>query len=76
MASITALGGEAPPVITWTGCSKATFSSVGAWISIVSTIGAPHMWVTPSRRISGKITAGSTLRRQTCVPPAAVTPQV
>ena len=36
----------------------------------------PHRWVTPCSAIIGKISLGSTLRRQTCVPAAAVTPQV
>ena len=33
------------------------------------------MWVTPCSTISGKIAAGSTARRQTCVPPIATTDQ-
>ena len=44
-------------------------------ISMLSTVGAPHIWVTPCSTIIGKISAGSTLRRQTCVPPIAVTDQ-
>ena len=43
---------------------------------MLSTIGAPHMCVTRCSAISAKIGAGSTRRRQTCVPPTAVTAQV
>ena len=42
-------------------------------MSIASTVGAPHMCVTPCSTIIGKMSAGSTARRQTCVPPIAVT---
>ena len=56
--------------------AKRVFTAPGAWISIVITIGAPHMCVTPWRAMAGKISAGSTRRRQTCVPPTAVTAQV
>src|SRR5205823_4339933 len=73
--SITADGGAAPPVATSTRWSKRTFASSGAWISMLSTIGAPHMCVTRCSRIAAKIRAGSTRRRHTCVPPAAVTDQ-
>ena len=76
MASITALGGAAPPVATSTVRANVRFTSAGACTSMLSTIGAPHRWVTPACSISGKITAGSTLRRQTWVPPTAVTAQV
>ena len=41
-----------------------------------STIGAPHKWVTRCSAIAAKIGAGSTRRRQTCVPATAVTAQV
>ncbi len=47
--------------------------SAGALTSMLSTVGAPHMCVTPCSTIIGKISAGSTLRRQMCVPPIAVT---
>ena len=40
------------------------------------TVGAPLKWVTPSLPSSAQMRAGSTLRRQTCRPPTAVTAQV
>src|SRR5438034_4921336 len=43
---------------------------------MVSTVGAALKWVIPSVRSSRQISAGSTERRQTWVPPAAVTAQV
>ena len=43
---------------------------------MVSTVGAALKWVIPSVRSSRQISAGSTARRQTWVPPAAVTAQV
>ena len=46
IASITADGGAAPPVATSTVCANASFADAGAWISMLSTIGAPHRWVT------------------------------
>ena len=39
----------------------------------MSTVGAAHIMVTPSSRISPKACTGSTLRRHTWVPPTAVT---
>ena len=79
MASIAAMtveGGAAPPVAISTRCAKVCFTSAGAWMSIVMMIGAPHMWVTPWRAMAGKISAGSTRRRHTWVPPTAVTAHV
>ena len=43
---------------------------------MVSTTGAAHMCVTPCSATAAKIAAGSTRRRQTCVPPCKVTAQV
>ena len=43
---------------------------------MVSTVGAALKWVIPSVCSSRQISAGSTARRQTWVPPAAVTAQV
>jgi hypothetical protein len=76
MAAITVEGGAAPPVAISTTWSNVTFWAAGAWMSIVITTGAPHMWVTRWRAMAGKISAGSTRRRQTWVPPTAVTAQV
>ena len=42
----------------------------------VSTVGAPHMLVTPCCSMSRYTSAGSTRRRQIWVPPTAVTAQV
>ena len=76
MAAMTGVGGAAPPVANSTTWSNATFVSAGAWMSMVITTGAPHMWVTRCRAIAGKMSAGSTRRRQTWVPPTAVVAHV
>ena len=47
-------GGAAPPVATATGSVEARFTVSGAWISMVSTTGAPHIWVTPCSRYGGE----------------------
>src|SRR5574341_989343 len=73
MPRITLAGGGEPPVMMCTGCTNARCCSGGAEISIVSTVGAPHMCVTPCSTIIGKMSAGSTARRQTCVPAIATT---
>ena len=74
--AMTAEGGAAPPVAIRTVWANVRRTVSGAWISIDSTTGAPHIWVTSCSWIAGKISAGSTRRRQTCVPPASVTAQV
>ena len=76
IAAITGDGGAAPPVITSTGWSKRRFAASGACTSMLSTIGAPHRCVTACSQIAANTAAGSTLRRHTCVAPAAVTAQV
>ena len=43
---------------------------------MVSTVGAALKWVIPSSRSSRQISAVSSVRRHTWVPPAAVTAQV
>ena len=48
----------------------------GALAMVISTVGAAHSRVTFSSLISPKMVAASTVRRQTCVPAAAVTVQV
>jgi hypothetical protein len=73
MARITLAGGEEPPVWIWTTCSNVTRCSGGVWISMVSTVGAPHMWVTRCWAMRRNTSGGSTRRRQTWVPPTAVT---
>ena len=42
----------------------------------MSTVGAALKWVIPSARSSRQVSAVSTVRRHTWVPPAAVTAQV
>jgi hypothetical protein len=44
--------------------------------SEISTVGAALKWVIPRAPIAAQTRAGSTFRRQTWVPPAAVTAQV
>src|SRR5262245_4423483 len=75
MLLITFAGGGEPPVWMSTTCGNVRFCSSGALINIASTVGAPHMCVTLCSTIIGKITAGSTVRRHTCVPPIATTDQ-
>jgi hypothetical protein len=55
---------------------KPPCTAAGALASAISTVGAADSQVTRSSRIRAKTSAGSTLRRHTCVPPAAVTVQV
>ena len=68
-------GGAAPPVAQETVWSKGTRCAAGAFAIMLRTIGAPHMCVTRCSAMSRKIAAGSTLRRQTCVPPTATVAQ-
>ena len=69
-------GGAAPPVATLVRTGKGCLASAGACTSMLSTIGAPQMWVMRCATMASKMRLGSTLRRHTCVPPVAVTPQV
>ncbi len=75
IARNTADGGAAPPVAQVTVWDHGTRCSAGACASMLSTIGAPQRWVTRCSAMSPKIGAGSTLRKQTWVPPAATTAQ-
>src|SRR6476661_7261270 len=63
--------GGAPAVVMTIGVSNeaATLSRR----IVVTTVGAPLRWVTPCSRISDQITSPRTSRRQTWVPPIAVT---
>src|SRR5581483_4795220 len=72
--SIVAAAGGAPAVTTCTPAGTSPGS--GAFASPIRTVGAAHSQPTRSSRISRKIAAGSTLRRQTWVHAAAVTVQV
>ncbi len=74
--SMVAAAGGAPAVITRTPAGTSPRAAAGALASEISTVGAAHSQPTRSPAISEKTCAGSTLRRQTCVPPAAVTVQV
>ena len=71
-----AAAGGAPAVMTRTPGGTSPRTAAGALASVISTVGAAHSRVTFSSLISPKMVAGSTLRRQTCVPAAAVTVQV
>ena len=54
MASMMALGGAAPPVAISTAMVELALHGMpGAFASMFRTIGAPHIWVTPWRLISG-----------------------
>src|SRR2546425_10728452 len=70
---MTLAGGDEPPVSISTTRSNWTRCSTGALISIASTVGAPHIWVTPCSAIRRKTSGGATLRRHTWGPPLAVT---
>src|SRR2546427_7348928 len=66
---MTLAGGDEPPVSISTTWSNLTRCSTGALISIASTVGAPHIWVTPCSAIRRKTSGGSTLRKDTWGPP-------
>src|SRR2546425_12823037 len=70
---MTLAGGDEPPVSISTTRSNWTRCSTGALISIASTVGAPHIWVTPCSAIRRKTSGGSPLRRDTGVPAHPVT---
>ena len=63
--------GGAPAVVITSGCRGGR----RPWRVriVVTTVGAPLRWVTPCSRINDQITSPRTSRRQTCVPPIAVT---
>ena len=73
---MVAAAGGAPAVTTRTPAGTSPRTEAGALASAISTVGAAHSEPTRSSLISPKMMAGSTLRRQTCVPAAAVTVQV
>src|SRR5262245_10092036 len=68
--------GGAPPVATRTEWRSCRDLHAGSFASMVNTVGAPQKWVTALSTIKSKTVGGSNLRRHTCVPPTAVTPQV
>src|SRR2546425_7146387 len=65
---MTLAGGDEPPVSISTTRSNWTRCSTGALISIASTVGAPHIWVTPCSAIRRKTSGGAPLRRHTWGP--------
>src|SRR5256712_7293524 len=73
IALMTLAGGDEPPVSISTTWSNLTRCSTGALISIASTVGAPHIWVTPCSAIRRKTSGGATLRRHTWGPALAGT---
>jgi hypothetical protein len=73
IALMTFAGGGEPPVWICTAWANLRRSLSGVVMSIVSTVGAPHICVTPCSTMSPKMRFGSTARRHTCVPPIAVT---
>src|ERR1700677_2904178 len=73
---MVAAAGGAPAVTTRTPAGTSPRTSAGALASEISTVGAAHSSRTFSSRISRNTVAGSTLRRQTWTPAAAVTVQV
>jgi hypothetical protein len=70
--SMVAAAGGAPAVTTRTPGGTLPRTCGGALASEISTVGAAHSSATCSSRISLNTAAGSTLRRQTWVPAAAV----
>ena len=76
MRWMVAAAGGAPAVTTRTAGRARRRASSGALASEISTVGAAHSIVTASRAISWNTAPGSTLRRQTCTAPTAVTIQV
>src|SRR5271163_4207919 len=72
----TVAGGGEPAVRTRTARGNGLRSLAGASASAANTIGAAQKWSTPCSRMALNIPGALTLRRQTWVPPAAVTAQV
>ena len=54
-------------------CGSGSVGAAGWLASEIRTVGAPQRWVTPCLRIESHASPASNLRRQTCVPPIAVT---
>ena len=73
--SIVAAAGGAPAVSTRIPRGAPRLASAGAFAIPMSTVGAAHSVVIRSAAMRSKTARGSTLRRQTWTPPAAVTVQ-
>ena len=69
--SSSAGDGGAPPTNTWAASSSDSASSAST--IVVSTVGAAHRCVMPSLVSAFQIGSASTLGRQTCLAPIAVT---
>src|SRR5438874_11290585 len=69
---VAAAAGGAPAVRTRSPRRTPWRSSAGALAIPIRTVGPAHSIVICSALISSKIPAGSTRRRQTCLPPTAV----
>jgi hypothetical protein len=74
--SIVAAAGGAPAVMTRTPGGTSPRTSGEELASEMHTVGAAHMRRTSSSLIKPNTVAGSTFRRHTCVPAAAVTVHV
>ena len=72
-APITLAGGAAPATMACTGWSMAALAESGMLIRALSTMGAPHRWLTWCSRIRVRTFCGSTRRGQTWTPASAVT---
>ena len=70
---MVAAAGGAPAVTTRTPAGTSPRTDAGALASEISTVGAAHSQLTCSSLISPKMVGGSTLRRQTSIPPVAAT---
>ena len=75
LAGVLWLGLPEPTFATATGRSAGPTSTHGPFANPVRTVGAAQRLLTPSIRIACQMRSGSTLRRATCVAPAAVTAQ-
>src|ERR1700734_1956069 len=73
---MVAAAGGAPAVTTRTPAGTSPLVCAEALASEISTVGAAQRSLAFSSLISWNTAAGSTLRRQTCTPAAAVTVQV
>src|SRR3712207_2549147 len=74
MRAINVGEGGAPPVVTVTG--RGSRRAPGWLTSMVWTVGAPLKWVISPCSRRSQTRAGSTLGRQTLVPPTAASAQV
>src|SRR5574340_220753 len=72
---MVAAAGGAPAVSTRTPGRALARASSGAPAMLISTVGAAQSIVTCSSLMVSKMVAGSILRRQMCLAPAAVTVQ-